>query len=108
MNIATKLDLCDRYHINPSGRSVQQDVINHGRAFRGLGREVNYGHDTIKAHREVSVGLDRCALGRIRTCNLLIRSQMLYPLSYERIVLQLSPHRSRVLRRLRDLNPGWG
>jgi hypothetical protein len=24
------------------------------------------------------------ALGRIRTCNLLIRSQMLYPLSYER------------------------
>lgn len=24
-----------------------------------------------------------CALGRIRTCNLLIRSQMLYPLSYE-------------------------
>jgi hypothetical protein len=27
-----------------------------------------------------------CALGRIRTCNLLIRSQMLYPLSYERLV----------------------
>ncbi len=26
-----------------------------------------------------------CALGRIRTCNLLIRSQMLYPLSYERL-----------------------
>lgn len=26
---------------------------------------------------------DLCALGRIRTCNLLIRSQMLYPLSYE-------------------------
>jgi hypothetical protein len=24
------------------------------------------------------------ALGRIRTCNLLIRSQVLYPLSYER------------------------
>ncbi len=28
-----------------------------------------------------------CALGRIRTCNLLIRSQMLYPLSYERLCL---------------------
>lgn len=26
-----------------------------------------------------------CALGRIRTCNLLIRSQVLYPLSYERL-----------------------
>jgi hypothetical protein len=25
------------------------------------------------------------ALGRIRTCNLLIRSQVLYPLSYERM-----------------------
>ncbi len=28
-----------------------------------------------------------CALGRIRTCNLLIRSQMLYPLSYECVAL---------------------
>ncbi len=27
-----------------------------------------------------------CALGRIRTCNLLIRSQVLYPLSYERLL----------------------
>ena len=27
---------------------------------------------------------ERCALGEIRTPNLLIRSQMLYPLSYER------------------------
>ena len=27
----------------------------------------------------------RGALGRIRTCNLLIRSQVLYPLSYERL-----------------------
>ena len=30
----------------------------------------------------------RRALGRIRTCNLLIRSQVLYPLSYERIARQ--------------------
>ena len=30
-----------------------------------------------------------CALGRIRTCNLLIRSQMLYPLSYERLTCRL-------------------
>ena len=27
------------------------------------------------------------ALGRIRTCNLLIRSQVLYPLSYERLFI---------------------
>lgn len=31
-----------------------------------------------------------CALGRIRTCNLLIRSQMLYPLSYECLFCFLS------------------
>ena len=37
-----------------------------------------------------------CALGRIRTCNLLIRSQMLYPLSYECLSLQFS-RRSPVL-----------
>ena len=29
------------------------------------------------------------ALGRIRTCNLLIRSQVLYPLSYGRMVVHL-------------------
>lgn len=32
---------------------------------------------------DVRGAVDLCALGRIRTCNLLIRSQMLYPLSYE-------------------------
>lgn len=32
---------------------------------------------------DVQGASDLCALGRIRTCNLLIRSQMLYPLSYE-------------------------
>jgi hypothetical protein len=32
---------------------------------------------------DLSGAPDLCALGRIRTCNLLIRSQMLYPLSYE-------------------------
>ena len=49
------------------------------------------------------------ALDRIRTCNLLIRSQMLYPLSYERRLFNCnrSP-RGSALRRLRDLNPGWG
>jgi len=31
-----------------------------------------------------------CALGGIRTPNLLIRSQMLYPLSYERMLPGLS------------------
>lgn len=32
--------------------------------------------------------LSCCALGRIRTCNLLIRSQVLYPLSYERLAFR--------------------
>src|SRR5262249_28148844 len=36
----------------------------------------------IRGLRTVST---QCALGRTRTCNLLIRSQVLYPLSYERI-----------------------
>ena len=39
-------------------------------------------HDKAPARR-TRRGLRLCALGRIRTCNLLIRSQMLYPLSYE-------------------------
>ncbi|SCK19356.1 Site-specific recombinase XerD [Streptomyces sp. AmelKG-E11A] len=46
--------------------------------------------------------LVRCALGRIRTCNLLIRSQMLYPLSYEclcSVVLCASPSRFSAGRR---------
>jgi hypothetical protein len=55
-----------------------------------------------------SRGRGRCAVSTrrapegIRTPNLLIRSQMLYPLSYGR--------RCAVVRarRLRDLNPGWG
>jgi hypothetical protein len=37
------------------------------------------------------------ALGRIRTCNLLIRSQVLYPLSYERMFTCI-PAGGRVLR----------
>ncbi len=38
----------------------------------------------VKGPLELFQGaFDMCALGRIRTCNLLIRSQMLYPLSYE-------------------------
>ncbi len=52
------------------------------------------------------------AFGGIRTPNLLIRSQMLYPLSYERVncddnltgVLGALPQRC-VWRRRRDLNP---
>ena len=35
--------------------------------------------------RAVGPGRVHCALGGIRTPNLLIRSQMLYPLSYERV-----------------------
>lgn len=39
-------------------------------------------HERKKAR---PVGRAYCALGRIRTCNLLIRSQVLYPLSHERL-----------------------
>lgn len=45
----------------------------------------------------------------IRTPNLLIRSQMLYPLSYGRMFSCVnSAFRRRPQRRLRDLNPGGG
>ena len=48
----------------------------------------------------------------IRTPNLLIRSQMLYPLSYGRSVQLCTavtdPGSATPVRRLRDLNPGWG
>ena len=45
----------------------------------------------------------------IRTPNLLIRSQMLYPLSYGRLFnCRILPRGVGPLRRLRDLNPGGG
>lgn len=44
-----------------------------------------YAAKTPKAP-DLSGAFDLCALGRIRTCNLLIRSQMLYPLSYECLI----------------------
>jgi hypothetical protein len=53
------------------------------------------------------------ALGGIRTPNLLIRSQVLYPLSYERANSKATGCRSPLIevantwRRLGDLNPGW-
>jgi len=43
-----------------------------------------YLHVFVPASTPVITGL-WSALGRTRTCNLLIRSQVLYPLSYERI-----------------------
>jgi hypothetical protein len=46
------------------------------------------GSDAQKPRsRAVYLGFRVCALGGIRTPNLLIRSQMLYPLSYERTPL---------------------
>ena len=47
----------------------------------------------------------QCAPGETRTPNLLIRSQMLYPLSYGRYFF-VGQHETGRLRRLRDLNPG--
>jgi hypothetical protein len=84
---------------------------------------------TGRRHNPADLG-KRCALGGTRTPNLLIRSQMLCPLSYERRspTSLARPHpgipvraaakpgdparrnraASRRWRRLRDLNPGWG
>ena len=48
------------------------------------------------------------AFGGIRTPNLLIRSQMLYPLSYERVCSDGSvPKRRPALSRVPDGQPGW-
>ena len=46
----------------------------------GFGYSIGY----IKGHFMIGSGLLPGALGGTRTPNLLIRSQMLYPLSYER------------------------
>lgn len=46
-------------------------------------------HEMTKALAVGSPGLSSCAAEGIRTPNLLIRSQMLYPLSYSRMVIQL-------------------
>ena len=55
-----------------------------------------------RGNAQVGVSTRRAPEGT-RTPNLLIRSQMLYPLSYGRGWCC-----SVVARRLRDLNPGWG
>ena len=51
-----------------------------GRDVNGFGYSIGY----IKGHFMIGSGLLPGALGGTRTPNLLIRSQMLYPLSYER------------------------
>jgi hypothetical protein len=59
------------------------------------------------AENGISAG-QRSALGGTRTPNLLIRSQMLYPLSYERWVPPKQPvqHTGRVARAGRQSDPG--
>lgn len=52
------------------------------RSGHGCCTSLLYGRKNSEAP-DHSGASDLCALGRIRTCNLLIRSQMLYPLSYE-------------------------
>jgi hypothetical protein len=73
--------------------------------------------ETTKAPKS---GARVSAPGRTRTCNLLIRSQVLYPLSYGRVLYRREslpgesnrpghpPVGTRSMqRRLRDSNPGW-
>lgn len=71
----------------------------------------NRGESMRKAlHRAVMAGEGLCLVGApegTRTPNLLIRSQMLYPLSYGRSVRCQHTHRLNT-RRLRDSNPGGG
>jgi hypothetical protein len=60
-------------------------VWGYGRVAERLGRPSGMSPETQKPRSDgVCLGLRICALGGIRTPNLLIRSQMLYPLSYER------------------------
>ena len=54
-----------------------------GRSWRDFGSP---GRTTCRSHALRAEPMI-CALGGIRTPNLLIRSQMLYPLSYERTLL---------------------
>ena len=55
------------------------------RAARRLMSELMSPHTQEAPSDDRKGPLSWCALGRIRTCNLLIRSQVLYPLSYERL-----------------------
>ncbi len=57
--------------------------VSTGGPRRALGAEARSGPDMPRS-RGVLPGSVLGALGGIRTPNLLIRSQMLYPLSYER------------------------
>jgi hypothetical protein len=51
---------------------------------RPTGRRGGWGRGVFPQVRRGVLAGGGSALGRIRTCNLLIRSQVLYPLSYER------------------------
>ena len=69
-----------------------------GRAPRATDPSVGLGTQKPRSHGW-DLGVRVCALGGIRTPNLLIRSQMLYPLSYERwasLSLACGPHRDEI------------
>lgn len=71
-----------------SGSTTKRDVgvrVGVRKGGRVVGPPCRHVPGNTKAQvRECLPGLSRSALGGIRTPNLLIRSQMLYPLSYER------------------------
>ena len=64
------------------------------RDVSGFGYSVGYS----KGHFMIGSGLLPGALGGTRTPNLLIRSQMLYPLSYERTTQQYTAVRAPTVR----------
>ena len=87
----------------PTPRSV------HARPGPVLSTHLDYGKYVVSVDPARIEGAASGAPEGIRTPNLLIRSQMLYPLSYGRSDLQLwLGLAGRAARRLRDLNPGWG
>ena len=81
-------------------------TVHFARIKCGLGVTTTVKCRTRSYAADTKVQVTGGALGRIRTCNLLIRSQVLYPLSYERS--RVGPGGGSSWRRLRDLNPGGG
>ena len=93
---------CSRGVARPSGVLQNAGTTRDSRGARlGAGRKRICRASPVGAARQIGVSTRRAPEG-IRTPNLLIRSQMLYPLSYGCVVFSCRA------RRLRDLNPGWG
>ena len=104
-----RVDAAEDSHLEPLA------PLTDARHVGGLALPCGHGQHANRAGRATRTSshpfpwAELCAPEGIRTPNLLIRSQMLYPLSYGRSDLQLwLGLAGRAARRLRDLNPGWG